>query len=42
LFVTAGFTPIICHYVYRPTRNMKEGVCVQRVFVEARFRLLPE
>jgi hypothetical protein len=34
----AGFDVLECQYVHRRTVNKKEGLCVPRIFVQARFQ----
>ena len=38
LFTASGFEAVICEYVNRQTVNKKEGLSVQRVFVQAKFK----
>ena len=38
LFRSAGFEVVSNEYVYRETVNRKEGLCVPRIFVQAKFR----
>ena len=33
----AGFSVNTCEYVHRKTVNKKEGLCVPRIFVQAKF-----
>eukprot|EP00117_Sycon_ciliatum_P035452 scpid39488/ scgid3731/ Methyltransferase-like protein 6 len=37
LFICAGFEVVSNEYVYRETVNRKEGLCVPRIFVQAKF-----
>ena len=38
LFVGCGFEVLSNEYVHRTTENKKEGLCVPRIFVQARLR----
>ena len=37
LFVDAGLLEVSCDYVLRETVNVKEAICVPRVFVQAKY-----
>ena len=38
LFTTAGYGVIENKYIHKETTNIKEGICVPRVFVQGRYR----
>jgi len=36
-FENAGFTTLEANYIYRETTNRRMGMCIDRVFVQAKF-----
>uniref|UniRef100_A0A4X1UUE6 Methyltransferase-like protein 6 n=1 Tax=Sus scrofa TaxID=9823 RepID=A0A4X1UUE6_PIG len=42
LFLDTGYEEQVNEYVFRATVNKKEGLCVQRVFLQSKFRKSPK